>query len=175
MSPSGDATLSKLILLFVFDKMEVPISEDTIADMCCVSNSWVPQMECKPILMQLLETSFIYNISSTHNETLYTITPEGRVCLAHFFIRIPSSLRESISEYIKQNRMKYRRRQDYLTDYFINADGSYTVVLKIVEPAQPVLEVKMTVTSRHTAKWINKQWEERAPQVFATLYDMLVD
>ena len=84
-------------------------------------------------------------------------------------------MRESISEFIKANRMKYRRRQEYITDYFKNADGSYTVVLKIIEPAQPVLEVKMTVPSRHTAKWINKQWEERAPQVYATLYDMLVD
>ena len=175
MSPSGDATLSKLVLLFVFDKMEVPISEDTIVDMCCLTNSWIPQMECRPILLQLLDTAFIYNISSTHNEKLYTITPEGRVCLAHFFIRIPSSMRESISEFIKANRMKYRRRQEYITDYFKNADGSYTVVLKIIEPAQPVLEVKMTVPSRHTAKWINKQWEERAPQVYATLYDMLVD
>ena len=70
MSPSGDATLSKLVLLFVFDKMEVPISEDTIVDMCCLTNSWIPQMECRPILLQLLDTAFIYNISSPHTEKL---------------------------------------------------------------------------------------------------------
>lgn len=174
MNISGDSTLQKLILLFVFDKMEVPLSEETIVDMCSVTNNWIPQMECRPVLMQLLDTAFIYRISASH-EALYAITAEGRVCLAHFFVRIPASLRESISDFVRQNRMKYRRRQDYQTDYFKNADGTYTVVLKILEPAQSVLEIKMNMPSRQTAKQVNKQWEEKAPQIFVTLYDLLVD
>jgi len=173
--PTKDATTSKLIALFVFDKMEVPISEETFTDMCSVSNDWLAQMESKPTLVQLLEAGFIHTLSASHNETLYSITPEGRVCLAHFFIRIPSTLRERISEFIKVNRLKYRRKQEYLTDYFKNADGSYTVILKIIEPTQPVLEIKMSVPSRNTAKWINKQWEEKASSVYASLYEQLVD
>ena len=175
MQFSDDSTQSKLILLFVFDKMEVPISENTIIDMCCSTNTWINQLECRPMLMQLIEAGFLYKISGSHSETLYTITPDGRLCLAHFFIRIPSTLREQVSEFIKTNRTKYRRRQEYVTDYYKNADNSYTVLLKIVEPSQPALEIKMTVPSRHSAKWINKQWEEKAAQVYATLYDMLVD
>jgi len=171
----GDTTTAKLIALFVFDKMEVPLSEDTVIDMCSVSNSWIPQMECRATIFQLKDAGFIYTINASHNETLYSLTPEGRVCLAHFFIRIPSTLRESISEFVKNNRLKYRKRQEYLTDYFKNADGSYTVLLKIIEPSQPVLEIKMTVPSRHTAKWINKQWEEKASAVYASLYEQLVD
>jgi len=173
--PTKDATTSKLIALFVFDKMEVPISEETFTDMCCVSNDWLEQMESKPTLLQLIDAGFIYTLPASHSETLYSITPEGRICLAHFFIRIPSTLREKISEFIKINRLKYRRKQEYLTDYFKNADGSYTVILKIIEPTQPVLEIKMSVPSRHTAKWINKQWEEKASSVYASLYEELVD
>ena len=171
----GDTTTAKLIALFVFDKMEVPLSEDTVMDMCSVSNNWIPQMECRATILQLKDAGFIYTISASHNEILYSLTPEGRVCLAHFFIRIPSTLRENISEFVKGNRLKYRKRQEYLTDYFKNADGSYTVLLKIIEPTQPVLEIKMTVPSRHTAKWINKQWEEKASAVYASLYEQLVD
>jgi len=175
MQFSGDNTLSKLILLFVFDKMEVPMSENTIIDMCCSTNNWINQFECRPLLMQLINAGFLCKISGSHSEELYAITPEGRLCLAHFFIRISSSLREQISEFIKHNRSKYRRKQDYITDYYKNVDNTYTVVLKIVEPTAPVLEIKITVPSRHSAKWINKQWENKAAQVYATLYDMLVD
>lgn len=171
----GDTTTAKLIALFVFDKMEVPLSEDTIVDMCAVSNNWIPHMECRSTIFQLKDAGFIHTINASHSETLYSLTPEGRVCLAHFFIRIPSTLRENISEFVKGNRLKYRKRQEYLTDYFKNADGSYTVLLKIIEPTQPVLEIKMTVPSRHTAKWINKQWEEKASGVYALLYEQLVD
>ena len=35
MQVKGDALVNKLILLFVFDKMEVPLSENTVLDMCC--------------------------------------------------------------------------------------------------------------------------------------------
>jgi DNA-binding PadR family transcriptional regulator len=175
MQVSDDNTLSKLILLFVFDKMEVPMSENTIMDMCCSTNNWINQLECRPLLAQLIEAGFLCKINQSHGEELYAITPDGRLCLAHFFIRISSSLRESISEFVKNNRNKYRRKQDYITDYYKNVDNSYTVVLKITEPTATVLELKITVPSRHSAKWISKQWENKAAQVYATLYDMLVD
>jgi hypothetical protein len=175
---TADNTLYKLILLFVFDKMEVPLSENTILDMCTGSNSWIPYMDCKIVIKQLVdESNFIYrmNNKSSSADPLYTITPEGRVCLAHFFMRIPSSLREEISEYVKENRMNYRRKQEYFSDYQKNADGSYTVILRIIDNVQPVFEVRMNVPSRTTAKWIYKKWEEKAAQAYSALYDILVD
>ena len=174
MQIQGDSTVNKLILLFVFDKMEVPLSENTILDMCCSSNDWIAYMDCKPLLSQLIEASFIYEIN-TNGKVLYTITPEGRVCLAHFFVKIPTSTRESISQFVKNNRNKYRRKQECASDYYMNKDGTYTVNLKIIEPAQPILELKFVVPDRQTAKSIYKKWEEKAANVYATLYDLLVD
>ena len=78
MQVKGDSSLNKLILLFVFDKMEVPLSENTVLDMCCSSNNWLNYMDCQPILNQLLECGWIYNIS-TPEDPLYTITPDGRI------------------------------------------------------------------------------------------------
>lgn len=174
MQVKGDSSLNKLILLFVFDKMEVPLSENTILDMCCSSNNWLAYMDCQPILSQLLECNWIYNISS-ENEPLYTITPDGRVCLANFFIKIPASTREEISIFIKNNRAKYRRKQECVADYYMNKDGTYTVYLKIIEPVQPVLELKLVVPNRQTAKDIYKQWGEKATPVYRALYESLVD
>ncbi len=170
----GDALVNKLILLFVFDKMEVPISEDTIHDMCCSSNAWISYMDCKPLLNTLLDHSFICNVAA-QGTPLYGITPDGRNCLADFYVRIPSSLREEISLFVKNNRAQYKKRQECVADYFMNKDGTYTVYLKIVEPSQPILELKLVVPNRQTAKNIYKKWEEKAGNVYATLYDCLVD
>ena len=86
-----DNTQNKLLLLFVFDKMEIPLSENTLIDLCCQTNNWITYMDCKQALLQLIDASFIYRINNNPSaEPLYTITPEGRVCLAHFFVRIPS-------------------------------------------------------------------------------------
>ena len=107
----GEALLNKLILLFVFDKMEVPLSESTILDMCTSSNPWMSYMDCKPIIHQLKDCGFIYNINTT-GEALYAITSDGRMCLANYFVKIPTSTREEIAAFIKTNRNKYRKKQD---------------------------------------------------------------
>ncbi|MBE5756772.1 MAG: DUF4364 family protein [Clostridiales bacterium] len=174
MQVKGDSSLNKLILLFVFDKMEVPLSENTILDMCCSSNNWIAYMDCQPILNQLLEHNFIYNVS-TSDEPMYTITPDGRVCLANFFVKIPASTREAISLFIKQNRAKYRKKQECVADYFMNKDGTYTVYLKIIEPIQPILELKLVVPNRQIAKDIYKKWEDKAANIYTLFYDNLVD
>ncbi|MBR2614190.1 MAG: DUF4364 family protein [Clostridia bacterium] len=174
MQVKGDSSLNKLILLFVFDKMEVPLSENTILDMCCSSNNWIAYMDCQPILNQLLENNFIYNVSES-DEPMYTITPDGRVCLANFFVTIPTSTREAISLFIKQNRAKYRKKQECVADYFMNKDGTYTVYLKIIEPVQPVLELKLVVPNRQIAKDIYKKWEDKAANIYTLFYDNLVD
>ena len=95
--------------------------------------------------------------------------------MADFFIQIPSSIRENISRFVKANSLKYRKKQEFIADYYMNKDGTYTVNLKIVEPAHPVLELKMVVPSRVSAKNIYKNWEERGGDVLELLYENLVD
>ena len=131
-------------------------------------------MDCKPIINKLLDETFIYNVA-TNGEPLYTITPEGRYCLAEFYIKIPSSTRENISAFIKKNRSHYRRKQECTADYFMNKDSTYTVYLKINDLSQPLMELKFNVPNRQIAKNIYKKWEEKAGNLYAIIYENLVD
>ena len=49
MQIQGETFVNKLILLFVFDKMESALSERTIVDMCSTSNDWINYMDCVKI------------------------------------------------------------------------------------------------------------------------------
>ena len=84
MQVKGDAILNKLILLFVFDKMECPLTENTIIDMCCSSNNWISYMDCKPILNQLLEYGFIYSLAQNGGDTLYSQMEEFALRISLF-------------------------------------------------------------------------------------------
>ena len=68
-----------------------------------------------------------------------------------------------------------RKRQEYFRDYSKNADGSYTVLLKIVDPMGTKLELKLNASSRGVAKNIYSKWEEKASAVYASVYDLLID
>ena len=102
MQVKGETSVNKLILLFVFDKMESPLSERTLVDMCTSSNDWLNYMDCTVLIHKLKKDGFICDIPSG-DDPLYAITTEGREALANYYISIPRSVREEISRYIKVN------------------------------------------------------------------------
>ena len=84
-------------------------------------------------------------------------------------------MREEIAVFVKNNSAKYRNRQECKSDYYQNKDGTYTVFLRILAPAQPMLELKFVVPDRKTAQNIYKKWELKAADVYAVIYENLVD
>ncbi|MDE7076125.1 MAG: DUF4364 family protein, partial [Clostridia bacterium] len=153
---------------------ESALSVRTIVDMCSTSNYWIGYMDCVNVIHKLIDDNFIYVVSEDE-DTLYSITPDGRETLANFYINIPKSVREEISRFVKKNSAKYKNRQECRADYYQNKDGTYTVFLKILAPVQPMLELKFVVPDRKTANKIYKKWEEKAADVYSVIYENLCD
>ena len=169
-------TINKLILLYVMDKMDSEMTEDTIFDMCYYRNKWLSYFGCKIALQELIKSDYVKEIKSTQTQDrYYIITNEGRSCLSYFFDEIPPSIRDEIVEFIKQNRLAFKRKQEYFSDSYKNDDGSLTVVLKIVEPTSTKIEVKLNVPQKLTAKKVEREWQEKASKVYSAIYDILLD
>ena len=177
MSISSDSTVNKLILLFILEKIEIPLSENSILDICSSRNNWINYMECKEILLSLLEVGFIYNIDQNNDEARYNITYEGRNCLSHFYRRIPISLREEITDFTKQNRLYLKRSQEYIADYEKLEDGSYNLKLKIRSPfdSEPMFNIEFRAPSRSSAINAVKLWREKAPSIYENVYESLIE
>ena len=169
-----DTTISKLILLYVFDQMEIPITIETLNDMCCSQNDWLTYMTLTEVLPDLVQSNFVFRDNSTKT-AYYKITAEGRDCLNYFHMKIPYSTRNKIGSYIKKNRQEYKRRQEYFKDYFKNNDGTYTVFLKILEPMGAKLELKLNVANRKEAIKVFNKWNNSAGEVYGSLYEILID
>ncbi|MGN1212944.1 MAG: DUF4364 family protein [Christensenellales bacterium] len=171
-----DNTINKLIFLFVLDKMEIPLTEDSIIDICTSRNEWLKYMDCKDVMWQLLDVGYI---AKTANEDVprYNITNEGRNCLSNFYLKIPSSTREEITVFAKENRMVFKRAQEYTGTYYKNSDGSYTTALKIKDPlqSQNLFELKIVLQSRKSAVNATKKWREKAPSIYESVYEILCD
>ena len=175
MQIQGETSVNKLIVLFVFDKMESALSERTVLEMCTAVNGWLNYMDCKELIPRLLDDGFLCRISSAVEEPLYTITSDGRDSLNSFYINIPKSIRDEISAFIKKNSGKLRNRQECKSDYYQNVDGTYTVFVKILAPVQPMLELKFVVPDKKTAQNIYKNWEHKASELYSAIYETLVD
>ena len=154
-----DSKTQKLIILFVFEQMGIPLAEATVLDMCSSDNTWLTYMECKQYLGELIETNLIYKVPKSE---CLNITQDGIACLSLFFTRIPSHIR-------------YRKRQSYFCDYSKNADGSYTVLMKINNDSSTLMEMKLVVSNRQIAKYIYKNWVDKASKMYEQIYDTLID
>jgi len=169
----------KLTLLFIMDKMEIPLTKNNILDII-TRNQWLNYMECIDILNQLEETKFIYRVengSNNEDETRFAITYSGRDCLSYFYTRIKLSLREEITQFAKENGLKFKRSQEYLSEYEKNEDGSYKVTLKIKEPLinTPLLEINLKAPNKSSAIASCSKWNDKAPNIFEYLYDTIID
>ena len=92
MQIQGETSVNKLIVLFVFDKMETALSERTLLEMCSSVNNWLHYIDCKELLPRLLEDGFLCHIAGEDDDPLYVITGEGRESLNNFYINIPKSM-----------------------------------------------------------------------------------
>ena len=170
-------TISKLKLLFVLDKMEIPLTENNIIDICTSSNNWFTYLDVKEAMYELLNVKFICEEKIDGEETRYSITFDGRNCLSHFYYRIPQDIREKITNYAQENRMNLKRSQEYVSEYTKNSDGTYSVILKIKEPilTSSLLELKLKAPTRQSAVEASKRWTEKAPAIYENIYDSLLD
>ena len=173
-----ETTLHKLIVLFVLEKIEIPLTEQSIIDICYGKNNWIDNyMECKEIIFSLVEAGFIYKTNRNSEEDRYTITYTGRNCLSHFYERIDKDLRDQITEYVKENRMAFKRSQEYVSTIDRNSDGSYTVCLKIRSALidEPMFEIKIKAPSRQSAIGATNIWRDKAHLIYENVYETLID
>lgn len=168
---------NKLTLLFFMEKMEIPLTKNSILEVCSLENDWIGYMECVSMIIELSEMNFIYKTENVEHEELYTITYEGRNCLAQLYMRIPYVLRERITEYVKQNKLFVKTSQEYTTNYTKNEDGSYTVSLRIYEPMinSPMFEIKIKAPSRQSAIEAEQKWKKQAPSIYEYVYENLIN
>lgn len=172
-----DTTVFKLTLLYILDQMDFSVTLDTLNDICCSKNSWLSYMTLAEILPELVDTNFLsYSENlSENNIRYYKITQDGRDCLKYFYSKIPSSLRNDISNFIRQNRQSYKRNQEYFRDYKKNQDGTYTLLLKVIDPTESKLEIKLNVDTHSEAVNAFNKWVDSASKVYSEIYKILIE
>ena len=173
----ADNTVNKLILLYVLDKMEIPLTENSILEICSSQNNWVNWMDCKDLLSQLIISKFVYKPNTDSDENRYNITVAGRECLSQFYTRIPASLRDNIAQFAQENKLQFKRNQEYIAKSYKNADGSYTVKLEILEPltTESIFTLSIKTDTRHNSTIACKKWRELAANIYEYVYSKIID
>ncbi len=172
----ADDMKRKIILLFIFEKMEMPLSENTLSEIIMSNPNLMEYMDYRDALSKITDMKFIVS-KMVSGDLMYQLTKDGRDCLSHFWKEIPASVREGIIRYTNENKLRMKRSQEYRIDYFKNTDGTHTAVFTIKDYAGPdnVIELKLRVPSRTDALRATSRWKDMAPELYEYIYNNLVE
>lgn len=174
---SSDDTETKLILLYMLEQIEIPLSEQFIFDICTTRNSWINYMELKAVFPDLINFNLIFSVDKKNENKRYSLTAQGRDCVNSFYNEIPEELREDISIFCKNNRMYFKRLQEYVAEFKKNADGTYMVKLRIIDSTSdiPTFEININLQTRAEAIKATELWTTKAPNFYEFVYTNLLD
>jgi peptide deformylase len=105
-----------------------------------------PYLVLIPLLSQLIVSKFVYKPNTDSDENRYNITVAGRECLSQFYTRIPASLRDNISQFAQENKLQFKRNQEYIAKSYKNEDGTFeeyrVINPKIVSHSEEMIYVE---------------------------------
>jgi hypothetical protein len=168
--------VSKLIMLYTFDKMDIALTASSILEIVSVKNTWLSYMDAKICIAELEEINFLTSFGEGEDEK-FSLTHDGRSCLSYYFQRIPDSIRKQITDFAKKNRTTLKREQEYIADFVKVDDNAYLVNFKIKDPQShdAALEINLKVYSRKEAIDYTKKWKQKAPEIYEVLISLLAN
>lgn len=170
---SKEEAQSKLLLLYIFDKFEVAITNNQITDFIMESellNYFVLQQ----FLSELVDTSLL-EYSNNEEHYYYLITEKGKDTLNYFKDRLSKKLLSKIDQSIDNKRKVLLKETQISANYKKKSKNDYLVELKVVENDITLIDLKLDVVSNKHAKVICDNWKNKAQDIYGEIIKLLIN
>lgn len=160
---------NKLLLLYIFSKINMPISNSSITQIV-LENNLINYFSLQQFLSELIDGGLIDD-NKRDNQHMLSITPKGKDALEFFASRIPEKKREIIDNYLKKNMTEIKNETEISADYKQSLDW-YTVSLKLQDKGETLIDVKLSVDSKERAEHICSLWEQDPKGYYEKILDL---
>lgn len=165
-------TLYRLMILYMLDKVDFPLTNTQITNFI-QEKDYTDYFTVQQTLSELLDSDLII-AESTHNNTLYRITPEGRQTVDFFSNKISNGIKQDILEYFTENRMELKQETSVVSDYYKTTDNRYAVRCQMKNGEHAIIDLTLAVPDKEQAIAVCKNWSEQSENIFILLMDELI-
>ncbi|MDF2609484.1 MAG: hypothetical protein K0R92_958 [Lachnospiraceae bacterium] len=169
---SDALTLYKLIILFLLDKVDFPLTNAQISNFI-LEKDYTNYFNMQQSIAELIEAEFV-TIETIRNSSYYRITESGRETLSFFDSMISSAIQEDIIKYLKENQYSLRDEVSTLSEYFETKKGEYTVRLRVIEKEDSIIDLSLSVPTIEDALKICSNWRSNSQNVYASVLTNLL-
>lgn len=162
---------NKLLLLYIIDKSEVPLTNGQITEFV-LENNYMNYFLIQQFLGELVASKFI-EYSRSDNKEIYTILKKGKITLDYFIDRIPEEIKKDIEKNFETKKEEVKRETQIIGDYFKKNENEYIVNLKLVENNNTLFSLYLNVVSSEQAKTICDNWKLNPDSVYQQILSTL--
>ena len=172
MSTQLNNPKDKLIILYLIDKMDLPLSRSQITDYI-IQQEFMDYYTLQQALADMVEGNYL-DATADNNTTRYTLTDDGIQALEYFEKHLPPSIRNKINQYIKENRKDIKRAFENTATFFPNADNDeFLVKCGVYEEGRVLMELSISVDTRDQARLIQNNWKTGAKTLYGDIIRIL--
>lgn len=164
--------LYKLIVLYILNRVDFPISNAQLADIV-TSHNYTTYFNIQEVISDLIEDNYIL-LQQTKNAAQYRISEEGRETLSFFYHTISPEIRDEIDLYLSEKQYDLREEASNIADYYEVKANEYQVELKVLERESTVIELRLLVPTKEDAETICAHWRKRNADVYAYVLSTLL-
>ena len=165
-------TLYKLMILYLIEKVDFPLSNSQISEFI-LDKGYTTYFTVQRAFHELEEENML-RVKQIRNMSHYALSDEGSEAIEMFEYQIPNSIKEDIAQFLKEKEYELRKEASVTADFYPSKGDEYTVNLKIREKENLLLEINLNVVSRDQAVYICDHWEKKHSDVYSMLIEKLL-
>ena len=168
---SKDSALNKLLILYIFKHMDVPVSNSQLTQMVMeidLLNYFVFQQ----FMNELIENELID--SDDFKSGYYKINKKGVETLNYFISRIPLDIRKKIDSYIIDNKENILKETQIKSTLKKKSANEFIVELSVLENESSLIDINLNLPSNKQAQLICDNWKKNAHSLYGEIIKLLI-
>lgn len=165
-------TLYKLIVLYLLNKVSLPLSKKRVCDFILLEKGYTNYILLNQAISELIDAGMAEELL-INERSHFAITQEGAQTLAFFQTYISDITKEEINTYIKENRLELVNALSVTANYDKASAGEFEAHLLAKEKGIPLVEITLSVPTEKTAAAICQNWLEKNEEIYQFLVEKL--
>jgi predicted transcriptional regulator len=170
---TSDLAENKLLLLYIFDRIKLPISSIQITQIV-LENNFINYFTLHQYISELLASSFLkYTAEDTKHRLI--ITENGSKVLSMFQKRLSKNKVEVIDTYLDTHLDQIKKEITVTAEYTIENKNNYIVNLIATENNNVLIDLKINVPSNKHAQELCNKWKNSSSELYEKIMHLLMD
>lgn len=165
-------TLYKLIILYMLDQVDFPLTTAHISDFI-LEQGYTNYLTLQQALSELHDAGLVSS-HTIRNRTRLSNTKEGTETLHFFGNRISDAIREDIAEYFSKNEIELRSEVNSSADYYKSTSGEFEVRMVARDKETLLVDLTLSVPEESMAQQMCDNWDRKNQEIYQYLMEELM-